>query len=147
MVSRNAPIPDSPIISTKITMLKLLAKTTQFCWINLKKWSTKGFYISYDSTHARPKPFHSHPKHTIKSKEDPRPLVTVSTTIMIVVHFTKVSALYPRVVIASLANQLEKPPFCYSYTSFGAWPRDHYMSLQRFTMGCMADLAKVVTIP
>jgi hypothetical protein len=55
---------------------------------------------------------------------------------MIVIHFAKVSALYPRVLISSLAKRLEKPPFCYSYTSFGAWSRDHYMSLQRFTMGC-----------
>jgi hypothetical protein len=54
---------------------------------------------------------------------------------MTVVHFVKVSALYPRVVISLLAKRLEKPPFCHSYTSFGAWPRDHYMSLQRFTMG------------
>jgi hypothetical protein len=63
---------------------------------------------------------------------------------MIVVHFAKVSALYPRVVISSLAKQLEKPPFYHSYTSFGVWPRDHYMSLQRFTMGRMPGLAKVV---
>jgi hypothetical protein len=55
--------------------------------------------------------------------------------------------MYPRVVISALAKQLGKPPFCYSYTSFGAWPRDHYMSLQKFTMGCMPDLAKVVAIP
>jgi hypothetical protein len=72
--------------------------------------------------------------------------VTVSTAIMIVVHFAKVNVLYPRVVISSLSKQLEKPPFCHSYTSFGAWPRDHYMPLQRFTMGCMPGLAKVVTI-
>jgi hypothetical protein len=63
---------------------------------------------------------------------------------MRVVDFAKVSALYPRVVILSLAKRLEKPPFCHSYTSFGAWPRDHYMSLQRFIMGCMPGLAKVV---
>jgi hypothetical protein len=66
---------------------------------------------------------------------------------MTVVHFAKVSALYPQVVISSLAKQLEKPPLCYSYTSFGARRRDHYMSLQSFTMGCMLDLAKVVAIP
>jgi hypothetical protein len=71
-------------------------------------------------------------------------LVTVSTAIMIVVHFAKVSALYPRVVISSLAKRLEKSPFCHSYTSFCAWPSDHYMSLQRFTMGHMPGLAKVV---
>jgi hypothetical protein len=63
---------------------------------------------------------------------------------MIVVHFIKVSALYPRVVISSLAKQHEQSLFCHSYTTFGVWPRDHYMSLQRFTMGCMLSLAKVV---
>jgi hypothetical protein len=64
--------------------------------------------------------------------------------IMTVVHIAKVSTLYPRVVISSLAKQLEKAPFYHSYTSFGAWPRDHYMSLQRFTMGRMPSFAKVV---
>jgi hypothetical protein len=66
---------------------------------------------------------------------------------MIVVHFAKVSTLYPRVVISSLAKRLEKPLFCHSYTSFGVWPRDHYMPLQRFTMGHMPGLAKVVAVP
>jgi hypothetical protein len=33
--------------------------------------------------------------------------MTVSSAIMIVVHFVKVSALYPRVVISSLAKRLE----------------------------------------
>jgi hypothetical protein len=74
-------------------------------------------------------------------------LVTVSTVVMTVIHFAKVSALYLRVVISSLAKRLEKPPFCHSYTSFGAWPRDHYMILQRFTMGRMPGLAKVVAKP
>jgi hypothetical protein len=64
--------------------------------------------------------------------------------VMTVVHFAKVSALYPQVVISSLAKRLEKPLFCHSYTSFGAWPRDHYMPLQRFTMGRMPNFAKVV---
>jgi hypothetical protein len=63
---------------------------------------------------------------------------------MTVIHFAKVSTLYPRVVISSLAKRLEKPPFCHSYTSFGVWPRDHYMLLQKFTMGHMPSLAKVV---
>jgi hypothetical protein len=63
---------------------------------------------------------------------------------MTVVHFAKVSTLYPRVVISSLAERLEKPPFCHSYTSFGVWPRDHYMPLQRVTMVHMSGLAKVV---
>jgi hypothetical protein len=63
---------------------------------------------------------------------------------MTVVHSAKVSALYPRVVISSLPKQVEKLPFCHSYTSLGAWPRDHYMPLQRFTMGRMPRFAKVV---
>jgi hypothetical protein len=63
---------------------------------------------------------------------------------MTVVHFTKVNTIYPQVVISSLAKRLEKPHFCHSYTSFGVWPRDHYMALQRFIMGRMSGLAKVV---
>jgi hypothetical protein len=54
---------------------------------------------------------------------------------MIIIHFTKIAPLYPRVAISSLAKQLEKPPFYHSYTSFGVWPRDHYMPLQRSTTG------------
>jgi hypothetical protein len=38
-------------------------------------------------------------------------------------------------VISSLAKRLWKSPFCHSYTSFGVWPRDHYMPLQRSTTG------------
>jgi hypothetical protein len=63
---------------------------------------------------------------------------------MTVVHFVKVSTLYPRVVILSLAKQLEKPPFAILHTSFSVWPRDHYMLLQRFTIGRMSCFAKVV---
>jgi hypothetical protein len=63
---------------------------------------------------------------------------------MTVIDFVKVSTLYPRVVISSLAKRLEKPPFYHSYSSFGVWPRDYYMPLQRFTMGHMSGLAKVV---
>jgi hypothetical protein len=39
--------------------------------------------------------------------EDPKPLVTTSLAIMIVVHFAKVSAMYPHVVISSLGERLE----------------------------------------
>jgi hypothetical protein len=47
----------------------------------------------------------------------------------------------PRVVISSLRQQLEKPPFYHSYTSFGVWPKDHYVLLQRSTIGvCHASL-------
>jgi hypothetical protein len=35
-------------------------------------------------------------------------------------------------------------PFTIFYTSFGVWSRDHYMPLQRFTMGHMPGLAKAV---
>jgi hypothetical protein len=63
---------------------------------------------------------------------------------MKVIHFAKVSTIYPRVVISSLAKRLEKPHFYHSYTSFDVWPRDHYMSLQKFTMGHMLRLTKVV---
>jgi hypothetical protein len=63
---------------------------------------------------------------------------------MTVVHLAKASTMYPRVVISSQAKLLEKTHFCHSYTSFGVWPRDHYMLLQRFTMGHILGLAKVV---
>jgi hypothetical protein len=63
---------------------------------------------------------------------------------MTIIHFGKVSTLYPWVVISSLAKWLEKSHFCHSYTSFGAWPRDHYMLSQRFTIDHMPGLAKVV---
>jgi hypothetical protein len=63
---------------------------------------------------------------------------------MIDVHFVKVSNLYPRVVISLLAKRQYKPPFCHDYTAFGICPRDHYMSLQRFTICCMPSFAKVV---
>jgi hypothetical protein len=63
---------------------------------------------------------------------------------MTVVHFAKVSILYPRVLISLLAKRLEKSSFCHSYTPFGVWPRDLYMPLQRFTMGHMPGIAKVV---
>jgi hypothetical protein len=65
---------------------------------------------------------------------------------MIVVHFTKVSTIYQWVVISSLPKRLEKSPFCHSYTSFGVWPRDHYMPLQRFTICHMSGLAKIVRV-
>jgi hypothetical protein len=41
-------------------------------------------------------------------------------------------------------EQLENPPFYHSYTSFGVWLRDHYMLLQRFTIGHIPGLAYVV---
>jgi hypothetical protein len=88
---------------------------------------------------VRPKPYHPIHNHLVQSKEDPRPLVTISTTVMTVLHFAKISTLHPRVVISSLAKRIEKPSFYHSYTSFGVESRDHYMSLQRLTMGRMLE--------
>jgi hypothetical protein len=51
------------------------------------------------------------------------------------------STLYPRVVISLLAKRLENLLFAILYTSFGVWPRDHYMPLQRLTpdrLSCFA---------
>jgi hypothetical protein len=42
---------------------------------------------------------------------------------------------------------IENLLFAIPYTSFGVWPRYHYMSLQRFTLSCMPSLAKIVAIP
>jgi hypothetical protein len=86
-------------------------------------------------SYTEPYPTIPFPNHTLYSREDPRSLVTASSTIMIVAHSAEVSTLYPRIVISSLAEQLEKPPFCQDYTSFGGWPRDHYILLQRSTTG------------
>jgi hypothetical protein len=47
-------------------------------------------------------------------------------------------------VISSLVGRLENLLFAILDTSVGVWPRDHYMSIQRFTMGHMPGLAKVV---
>jgi hypothetical protein len=94
------------------------------------------------STKTKPKPYHSQPNHTPYSREDPRPLVSTSLAIMIVVHLAKVSAMYPWVVISSLPERLEKPPFCHSSTSFGVWPIDNYMSLQRSTTGVYHPLLR-----
>jgi hypothetical protein len=62
---------------------------------------------------------------------------------MTVVCFAKVNVLYPLVVISMLAKRIENLLFAI-LTIFGAWPRDHYMALQRFTMGRMPGLAMVV---
>jgi hypothetical protein len=55
-------------------------------------------------SYTEPYPTIQFPNHTLYSREDPRPLVTASSTIMIVVHSTDVSTLYPRVVISSLVG-------------------------------------------
>jgi hypothetical protein len=65
---------------------------------------------------------------------------------MIVVNFVKVSILYP-LVISMLAKRLENLLFAIIYTSFGVWPRDHYMPLQRFNIGHMPDFPYVVMAP
>jgi hypothetical protein len=38
-------------------------------------------------------------------------------------------------VISSLAERLENLFFAILYNSFGVWPKDHYMPLQRSTVG------------
>jgi hypothetical protein len=53
---------------------------------------------------------------------------------MIVVHFTKISTLYQRVLISTLAKRLENLLFAILYTFFGIWSRDHYMPLQKFAL-------------
>jgi hypothetical protein len=52
-------------------------------------------------SYTEPYPTISFPNHTLYSRDDPRPLVTASLAIMIVVHSADVSTLYPRVVISS----------------------------------------------
>jgi hypothetical protein len=53
--------------------------------------------------------------------------------------------MYPRVVISSLAKRLYRPSFFHSYTSFGVWPRDHYILLQRSTTGVCYALLRIPT--
>jgi hypothetical protein len=64
---------------------------------------------------------------------------------MIVVHFTKVSILYPRVVILSLYGQLENLLFVILYTFFGVCFKDHYMPLQMSTTGVCHALLRFST--
>jgi hypothetical protein len=59
-------------------------------------------------------------------------------TIMTVVHSAEISVMYPRVVISSLAKRLKSLLFAITCTLFGAWLRDHYMSLQMSTLVCMS---------
>jgi hypothetical protein len=57
-------------------------------------------------SYTKPDPPIPFPNHTLYSREDPTPLVTASSTIMIVVHFVNVSVLYPRLVILSPISDL-----------------------------------------
>jgi hypothetical protein len=95
--------------------------------------ATKAQSNHKDSTKAWPIPPHSHPNHLIKRGSQ------TTCNCKLGYHdsctLCKGSALYPRVVISSLAKWLEKPHFCHSYTSFGVWPRVHYVLLQRSTTG------------
>jgi hypothetical protein len=50
-------------------------------------------------------------------------------------------------VISSLCGRLQNLLFAILYIYFGVWPRDHYMPLQRFTIGHMSGLANVVMVP
>jgi hypothetical protein len=63
----------------------------------------KGYSPTEDKDHHQVSHSHQNQSHPIpiKLKEDPRPLVTASSAIMIVVHSTEVSTLYPQVVISS----------------------------------------------
>jgi hypothetical protein len=47
-------------------------------------------------------------------------------------------------VILLLAKRLENLLFAIYYTSFGIWIKDHYISLQKFTMAHMSSFAKIV---
>jgi hypothetical protein len=101
MVSRNAHILDSPIISTKITMLKLWAKTTSYVELISKYDPQRG-----SRDHMTPHSLHQNHPIPIQTKpsSQKRILVTISMDVMTVVHFAKVSTLYPRVVISLLAK-------------------------------------------
>jgi hypothetical protein len=99
-------------------MLKLQTKTTQLSWIKVyhKVWSIKGHKGSHGSNKLHQnhvQPFHSQ-LHILYSREDPRPLITASSTIMIFVHFAKVSARYPCILISSLVAWVENLLFCHS---------------------------------
>jgi hypothetical protein len=84
------------------------------------------------STQTRPLPSHFQPNHLIKRGFQTacnRKLDYHDSCIL-----CKGSALYQWVLISSLAEQLETS-FFHSCTSFGVWPIDHYMLLQRSTTG------------
>jgi hypothetical protein len=49
--------------------------------------------------------------------------------------------MYPCVLISSLIGRIENLLYVILYTSFGIWPRDHYMSLQRLTLVHMSYFA------
>jgi hypothetical protein len=63
---------------------------------------------------------------------------------MNIVHIVKASALYPRVVISSLAKRLENLLFAILTPLLVYGPEITTCRLQRFTMGHMSGLAKVV---
>jgi hypothetical protein len=50
---------------------------------------TKGPHVT--TKLYKPYPTIPFPNHTLYSREDPRPLITASSTIMIVVHFAKLA--------------------------------------------------------
>jgi hypothetical protein len=86
-------------------MWKFKAGTNQISWIKIpqsmiQKGVTRDHMIPYELLQKPFQLFHSQ-NHTIYSWEDPKPLVTASLAIMIVVHFAKVSTQHPRIVISS----------------------------------------------
>jgi hypothetical protein len=101
-------------------------------------------HIGVSIDHTTPQRLHHKPypklfnTQTIQSSEVPRPLVTSISAIMIVVHSAKLSTLYPCVVILLLIRRLENLLFVFLYTSYGLWPRDHCMFLQRSTLDRMS---------
>jgi hypothetical protein len=97
-----------------------MLKLSSYIELTLKYDPPRGF-IDHTAPHWLDQNHHIPIQIILSSqKEDSRPLITVSTTVMTVIHFVKVSIMYPRVVILSLAKRLEKPSFCHSYTSSAA---------------------------
>jgi hypothetical protein len=75
------------------------------------------------------------------------PLMTVSTTVMTVLHSTKVVHI-PHEYWFHHPSATRKSPFCYVYTSYGAWPRDHYNAFQWFPLDCSvpAEVSSEVSV-
>jgi hypothetical protein len=82
------------------------------------------------------------PNHTLYSREDPRPIITTRSAIMMVVHSAVVNTLYPSVVISSLCGRLEKPLFwhslyflwCMAQRSLHVVTKVYYRSMSCFAM-------------
>jgi hypothetical protein len=64
--------------------------------------------------------------------------------VITVIHFAKVSALYPRVVISSLRGRLEKPLFAILTLPLVHGPKITTCCYKRFALSRMPGLAMVV---